>query len=115
MEWWVWTGEDMKSELAKYAWFQENSNDKTHQVGLKTGNTWGLYDMYGNVWEWCWDWHGNYPAGTVLDYTGAVEGDDRTYRGHGFDSSYVHISSVNRGHNWAAMRDKNHGIRVVRP
>ena len=113
MEWWL--NENIEIELAKYAWFKENSNNKTHQVGLKTGNTWGLYDMYGNVWEWCWDWHGNYPTGFVPNYTGADDGADRTYRGLGFDSSYVHYSSVNRGHTFAGIRDSNLGIRVVRP
>ncbi len=53
-------GDDVE-ELKKYAWYEKNSNGKTHPVGQLEPNAWGLYDMLGNVWEWCADdWHDSY-------------------------------------------------------
>jgi formylglycine-generating enzyme required for sulfatase activity len=73
-------GESSKS-LGDYAWFDENSNGQTHPVGEKKANAWGLYDMHGNVWEWCSDWIGEYPNGAVSDPVGPRENSDRVIRG----------------------------------
>ena len=65
-------GESSKS-LGDYAWFEGNSNGQTHPVGEKKANAWGLYDMHGNVWEWCSDEYGVYPEGAVSDPVGPRE------------------------------------------
>jgi formylglycine-generating enzyme required for sulfatase activity len=65
-------GESSKS-LGDYAWFEGNSNGQTHPVGEKKANAWGLYDMHGNVWEWCSDEYGDYPEGAVSDPVGPRE------------------------------------------
>ena len=73
-------GDDEKL-LGEYAWFNNNSEQKTHPVGGKKPNAWGLYDMHGNVWEWCQDWHGDYPQGSVTDPVGLSSGSRRVFRG----------------------------------
>ncbi|MFM7929249.1 MAG: formylglycine-generating enzyme family protein, partial [Pirellula sp.] len=73
-------GESPKS-LGDYAWFGSNSNNQTHPVGEKKANAWGLYDMHGNVWEWCRDRYGDYPKGAVSDPTGPKKGSSRVSRG----------------------------------
>jgi formylglycine-generating enzyme required for sulfatase activity len=72
---------DLESGLDKMAWYEANSEDKTHPVGLKAANAWGLHDMHGNVWEWVWDWYGGYPPGPVNGPTGPDRGSGRVGRG----------------------------------
>jgi len=73
-------GDDL-GHLGEYAWYDENSGNVTHPVGLKKPNDWGLYDMYGNVWEWVQDWYGDYPSGSVTDPEGPLSGPSRLFRG----------------------------------
>ena len=61
------------TNLTDYAWYGDNSAGQTHTVGQKVPNPWGLYDMHGNVWEWCQDPYGIYPGGTVLDPQGPLQ------------------------------------------
>jgi hypothetical protein len=69
------------SQLGNYVWYDANSGKQTHPVGQKQPNPRGLYDMHGNVWEWCLDWTGAYPGGSVTDPIGANSGSDRVVRG----------------------------------
>ena len=63
------------------AWYVANSSSKTHDVGTKTANALGIYDMSGNVKEWCWDWIGAWPGSAQTDYKGPGGGAGRLVRG----------------------------------
>jgi formylglycine-generating enzyme required for sulfatase activity len=72
---------DSEANLSEYAWYKINSEDRTHPVGQKKPNAWGLYDMHGNVLEWCQDWWRDYPSGSVTNPSGNLSGWNRVLRG----------------------------------
>jgi formylglycine-generating enzyme required for sulfatase activity len=72
---------DADTDLGDYCWYHSNSGGTTHPVGQKKPNAWGLYDMHGNVMEWCADWYGNYPSGACTDPQGPASGTHRVKRG----------------------------------
>ena len=76
-----WAGTDVESSVGNYAWYYSNSGDQTHEVATKFPNSLGLYDMSGNVWEWCKDWYGDYSANDQVDPTGPSSGLYRVIRG----------------------------------
>ncbi|MBN1164516.1 MAG: SUMF1/EgtB/PvdO family nonheme iron enzyme [Candidatus Krumholzibacteriota bacterium] len=75
-----YTGNE-EGDLSRAGWYAGNSKNKTHPVGLKEPNAWGIYDMHGNVWEWCWDWYGNYSTSRSKDPSGPDSGSYRLLRG----------------------------------
>jgi formylglycine-generating enzyme required for sulfatase activity len=87
----------------------------TTDVGSFTANKWGLHDMHGNVYEWCWDWYGNYPSGAQTDPAGAVPGADRVVRGGSWDSNGRNLRSAHRGYGGPGDRLRDLGFRLVCP
>ena len=78
-------------KLDDIGWYLGNSGDVSQPVGMLQPNDWGFYDMQGNVWEWCSDWYGHYPAGEAVDPTGPAEGTSRVLRGGSmeYDAEYA--------------------------
>ncbi|MBI3986053.1 MAG: formylglycine-generating enzyme family protein [Lentisphaerae bacterium] len=108
------TGGD-EGDLASSGWCGINSESMPHPVGRKQANSWGLFDMHGNVWEWCQDWQGPYSGAEAADPVGPTGGVYRVMRGGGWNNTAELCRSANRdsyepGKHWNGL-----GFRLVCP
>jgi formylglycine-generating enzyme required for sulfatase activity len=102
------------NNLDSVGWYDENSGDKTHSVGTKAPNSLGIYDMSGNVSEWCWDWYGSYPTAPQTDPRGVCSGSDRVARGGSWFNFGQDLRLAVRDYNNPSHRIDHLGFRLVR-
>ncbi len=100
--------------LEQHCVFCTNDPGITAEVGSKLPNSWGLYDIHGNLWEWCWDSYGPYPSGPVTDPTGSVTGSYGVFRGGSWSFPADDVRSASRHYNYLDLRVLNLGFRLVR-
>jgi uncharacterized repeat protein (TIGR02543 family) len=118
-----YTGNSEDAALKAAAWYWSTIPSQTsgqagygsQPVGTKTANAWGLCDMHGNVWEWCWDWYGSYSSGDQTDPTGAAAGSYRVVRGGSWINIASYLRSAYRSSYDPYYRSSDYGFRLVRP
>jgi len=110
-----WSCGNDRDILQRFAWFDVNSQYRTHPVGEKEPNVWGLFDMHGNVWEWCWDWFGEsyYADSPTDDPHGPSKGTNRVFRGGCWRYSARFCRAARRGSFEPLSRSVYLGFRVA--
>jgi len=109
-----WSFGDDVGQLGRYAWHDQNAGGQTHPVGQLQPNSWGLYDMHGNVWEWVQDWYGGYASGTAVDPAGPSSGSIRVNRGGSWIDSARYCRSAPRIRGAPGDRIVYLGFRLLR-
>ncbi len=110
-----WGDDPDYTEIDKYAWYNKNSARRTHPVGTKKPNPWGLYDTSGNVWEYSGYYQKDYPLGLQIDPKGPGSGEERVFRGGSWKSRAWYCRSANRGGLNPDFRSSNFGFRIANP
>ena len=100
--------------LDEIGWYCGNNDVRPEEVAQKLPNAWGLYDMSGNVHEWCWDWKEDYPSGPATDPTGPESGANRARRSGSWASNAQACRSAERSSRDPESRVNNHGLRPAR-
>jgi hypothetical protein len=100
------------SKIGEYAWTKSNSEAKTHIVGKKSPNPYGLHDIYGNVFEWCYDWYGEYPNMPIDNYSGPETGEARVLRGGYYDQAADEMGAGIRGGHKPVVKSPAIGFRI---
>lgn len=103
------------NDIGTVAWYYSNSSSQTHPVGQKQPNELGIYDMSGNVWEWCSDWYSSYSRYAQTNPSGATSGNYRVYRGGGWDGNAGYCRSTNRNRYAPVGRRHYLGFRLALP
>ncbi|MBX7079424.1 MAG: formylglycine-generating enzyme family protein [Nannocystaceae bacterium] len=103
------------SSLTDHAWCGKNASQEVHPVGQKLPNAWRLFDVHGNVWEWCWDWYAEaYPsAATAEDYAGPKTGEYKVLRGGSFKIMAGGPRAAKRAKNKPTGSRDSFGLRIV--
>jgi len=102
------------NRLADVAWFRENTNRQTCSVARRQPNGYGLYDMSGNLFEWCWDWYGCYPDMGVKNYAGPADGERKVRRGGSWKSALEGCTVSFRSDRFPHYTSDNLGFRIAR-
>lgn len=101
------------NDIDKVAWYGDNSGGQTHEVGIKLANELGLYDMSGNLWEWCGDWKGSYRTKSVIDPIGPISGSIRVIRGGCWKNYAGRCRVAYRSGSSPGIRNTELGLRLA--